>query len=176
MIVGLCGYKGSGKSIVAKYIEENYKFKRINFKDELIKEMKERFPRTIEAIMEHYPTSSFFEDKPPIARALMQEYGTEVRRADHIDYWATKWLKTVSRETSNVVTDDVRFNNELESLRGLGGVLIRVVRDDIHTGGEHASEKEQEGFVPDFTIVAKKGELSSVYQQIDKIMNHIKAD
>lgn len=189
MVVGLCGYKGSGKSEVAKYIAENYRFKRVNFKDALVEEMKERLPNTLQAIVDDinqfYPDlmgindftiDGLFRYKPPIMRALMQEYGTEVRRADNENYWADQWTTKVKELKGNIVTDDVRFFNELSALIELNGVLIRVVRDDITSGGEHQSEKEQEKFIEDFTIVAKKGDLAGVYKQVDQIIATIKAD
>ena len=45
MIIGLCGYKGSGKTtacnIIKKHLDDVVQ---INFKDALIEEIKEKFP------------------------------------------------------------------------------------------------------------------------------------
>lgn len=179
MIVGLCGFKGSGKSVVAKYLEENHGFKRVNFKDGLVAEMKERLPDTLAAISENQDGQSLdieqlFELKPPIMRALMQNYGTEVRRKDKDSYWVDKWLEKVKEVGGNIVTDDVRFFNELTAVTVKDGVLIRVKRDDITTGGTHASETEQESFVEHFTIDAVKGDHSGVYKQVEQIINTLK--
>lgn len=183
MIIGLCGYKGSGKSVVAKYLEENHGFKRVNFKDGLVAEMKEKFPTLLQSISDNYVSRGYedcysveelFYSKPPIMRALMQEYGTEVRRADNDSYWVDKWLEKVKEVGGNIVTDDVRFFNELYAITEQEGVLIRVKRDDITTGGTHASETEQEKFVEDFTIDAIKGDHSGVYKQVEQIINTLK--
>lgn len=188
MVIGLCGYKGSGKSVVAKYLEENHGFKRVNFKDGLVAEMRERFPTLLKEIaysasmLQQYETGigesltvdDMFELKPPLMRTLMQEYGTEVRRADKDSYWVDKWLEKVKEVGGNIVTDDVRFFNELSAITEQEGVLIRVKRDDIITGGTHASETEQEKFVEDFTIDAIKGDHSGVYKQVEQIINTLK--
>lgn len=186
MIIGLCGYKGSGKSEVAKYLAKNHGFRRVNFKDGLVEEMKANLVDTLEAIKESYNEHLFsdevsidkidmlFEMKPPIMRALMQNYGTEVRRKDKESYWVDKWIEKAREAGGNIVTDDVRFYNELSALGGEDGVLIRIAREDITTGGTHASETEQEKFIEDFTIVAKPGDLDSVFKQVESILETIK--
>lgn len=188
MVIGLTGYKGSGKSTVAKYIADEYGFKRVNFKDGLVQEMKEKFPTLLEEIaysasmLQQYETGigesltvdDMFELKPPLMRKLMQEYGTEVRRTDNVNYWVDKWKESVG--TGNIVTDDVRFKNEYDAVKELGGIIIRVVREDITHGGTHQSETEQESFVADFTIVGEVGSHDKIYAQIRQIIEHIKAD
>lgn len=187
MIIGLCGYKGSGKSVVAKYLEENHGFKRVNFKDGLVAEMKERLPDvlnelckvercvdTVDNSERQFTVDELFEVKPSTMRALMQNYGTEVRRKDKDSYWVDKWLEKVKEVGGNIVTDDVRFFNELTAVTDQEGVLIRVKRDDITTGGTHASETEQESFVEHFTIDAVKGDHSGVYKQVEQIINTLK--
>lgn len=104
----------------------------------------------------------------------MQNYGTEVRRGDNPDYWVERWKELVSETVGNIVTDDVRFFNELAAVGDKNGVLIRVTRDDITTGGEHLSEKEQEKFIEDFIIVGQPGSHNQVYKQVDDIITTIK--
>jgi hypothetical protein len=188
MIIGLTGYKGSGKSTVAKYIADEYGFKRVNFKDGLVQEMKEKFPTLLEEIaysvsmLQQYETgigesltvSDMFELKPPLMRKLMQEYGTEVRRADNMNYWVDEWKESVG--TANIVTDDVRFQNEYDAVKELGGIIIRVVREDITSGGSHQSETEQESFEADFTIVGEPGSHDAIYKQIDSVIETIKSN
>lgn len=176
MIIGLTGFKGSGKSTVAEYLEKEHGFKRVNFKDALVEEMKERFPDVLEQLDTLYGTERdyLFKEKPPIMRALMQNYGTDVRRADDADYWVNKWLKKVTDSKDNIVVDDVRFWNELGAVRQLNGVIVRIVRDDIKDGGTHRSETEQEMFDPDFTIEGKVGCHTYVYQQIESVLDTLK--
>ena len=180
MIIGLAGYAGVGKSTVAEYLAKEHGFKRVNFKDALVAEMKERLPRTLE-IMDNILNDLdgidvLFQRKPELMRALMQEYGTEVRRADNPNYWVDQWKAKVEEVGGNIVTDDVRFFNELSAVGDTDGVLIRVTRSDITTGGTHASETEQEKFIEDFTIEGVKGEHASLYKQVDSIINTLKSN
>jgi hypothetical protein len=111
-----------------------------------------------------------FIQKPPLLRALMQNYGTEVRRGDDDYYWVNEWIKRIP--TGNpIVTDDVRFINESKAVYHLGGTIIRLVRTDIPTGGEHVSETEQLQIVPDFTIECNRGEQEKLYTELDKILS-----
>jgi len=179
MIIGLCGYKGTGKTTAADYLEKEYGFLKINFKDGLIEEMKQRLPNTLEALRASHNYSSIndlFFYKPEIFRALMQEYGTEVRRADDSEYWVKQWVAKVKAAKCNIVTDDVRFFNELAALGDMDGVLLRITRPDVTTGGEHASEKEQEAFIEDFTITGIPGSHKEIFKQIDVIIQTIKSN
>ena len=74
MIIGAFGFKGSGKSVLASYLHDEHNFTRVNFKDALIKEMRENFVDTLEELSELYEMSvdRLFEEKPPVMRKLMQ--------------------------------------------------------------------------------------------------------
>ena len=148
MIVGLVGFKRSGKSTVAKYLESKYGFYRHNFKDALIEEIKQNFPDLLEEIIEdeiyhadmnetgeknNIDIDWLFANKPPLIRALMQNYGTEVRRNEDINYWVNKWeiaLRDMSQKgilPEDIVTDDVRFLNEAKVVNIWDGIIIRVI-------------------------------------------------
>lgn len=178
MIIGICGFRGTGKSETAKYLNEQYGFTRVNFKDGLVQEMKERLPDTLKAIGDMYQLTidELFQIKPSVMRALMQNYGTEVRRQDDDAYWVNTWLRSVSELDSNVVVDDVRFHNEHEAVTSQGGILIRIKRSDITSGGQHKSETEQLEFDADFTIEVERGDIAGLHAQVDSIINTIKAD
>jgi hypothetical protein len=178
MIIGICGLKGSGKSEVAKYLAETHGFKRVNFKDALVGEMKERLPDTLASLSAVYSLTvdELFQVKPAVMRALMQNYGTEVRRKDDADHWVKQWQATVKETSGNIVVDDVRFFNELSAIVEADGVLIRIVRPDIKSSDTHQSETEQQKFIEDFTIEAEYGNLLSVHKQIEQILATIKAD
>lgn len=194
MIIGLCGFKGTGKTTVAEYLEKQYGFKRVNFKDGLVKEMKERLYYTLKEIAgvallaspefqllckgksEEEIIDELFKLKPPVMRALMQNYGTEVRRGDNENYWVKKWVETVKETKGNIVVDDVRFFNELSALTELDGVLVRITRSDITEGGDHQSETEHLRFVEDFTIEGVPGSHESVYKAVDSILQDLSAD
>jgi hypothetical protein len=180
MIIGLTGKKQNGKSTAATYIAEKYGFVRLNFKDALVAEIKERFPNVLEVIIEMMDRSAYdgmnpwtvdrlFKDKPPVFRALMQNFGTEVRRRDHEDYWVVKWLKQVQK-IDNVVVDDVRFLNEAQAVTDMGGHIVRIIRDDYVNTDTHVSESEMNFIVPDYTIAIKTGEQEILYRELDNFI------
>lgn len=185
-IIGLCGYKGSGKSTVAEYLAKEHGFKRVNFKDGLVAEVKEKFPDVLRQLTKVYygDTPSYvgtksgveklFSEKPAAMRALLQNYGTEVRRGDDPNYWVDRWRTTVAQIEGNIVVDDVRFFNEMAVVADHNGVLIRVTRPDITTGGLHQSETEQESFISDFTIAGVPGSHTEIFKQVDEIIRTLK--
>jgi len=169
-IIGLVGFKQVGKSTAAKYLEDKYGFTRHNFKDAMVQEIKDNFPNLIEELEIHYnlSTPQLFIQKPPLMRALMVNYGTDVRRKDDPDYWTRQWVKNLV--TQKTVADDVRFLNEAAAVKIEGGIIIRLTRSDIPTGGDHASETEQLEIVADHTIECDPGDHESLYRALDDII------
>lgn len=74
------------------------------------------------------------------ARHMLRTLGTEWgRECVGPDVWTAHWLERV-RSRSFVVVDDVRFPNEAELVRTLGGQMWRVTRPGVERATEHASE------------------------------------
>lgn len=175
MIIGLIGFKQVGKSTAAKFLEEKYGFVRHNMKDALVAEIKQNFPDLLEELAFIYDMTvdELFEMKPLAMRALLQNYGTEVRRGDDDNYWVLKWmawLNTGKHENNMFVTDDVRFINEGKAVKNMGGILIRLTRPDITTGGTHPSETEQLEIEADYTIECQPGDHEHLYRELDAII------
>ena len=150
VIVGFTGHMGVGKDTAADVLVKEFGFVRVGFADALKREVIERFPRTLSEMrdVEGYewwtpsPWKLVMETKPPWVRALLQEYGTEVRRANNPHYWVTKWQDTVDRLPlmAKVVVPDVRFENEVQVILAMEGHVVRVVRPG-YMGDTHASER-----------------------------------
>jgi len=180
MIIGLTGFKQAGKSTVAEYLEDNYSFVRINFKDALVADIKKRFPDLLITLADIYHTETIddlFTIKPPAVRKLMQNYGTDVRRADELDYWVSRWrVAASSKPDDNIAVDDVRFLNEAYAIRDMGGIIIRVVMEDQEQNDQHKSELEHLQIDPDFTITAVKGDHAHVYRQVETVIDTIRSN
>lgn len=79
-------------------------------------------------------------------RRLLQYWGTDFRREMcGYDYWTNKYkerIKELEEEGVDlVVTTDLRFPNEVETVKQLGGALIRVERPNLSTANaQHISE------------------------------------
>lgn len=178
MIIALAGFKGSGKSTAAKYLEDNYGFVRVNFKGGLIKELEQNFPDLLSYFLHLYgatDTDQLFDEKPEGVRALMMNYGTEVRRGDDEDYWVLQWKLAVADEmmkgNKNIVVDDLRFLSELRVVEAWRGKTVRINRDDVKQTGNHSSETELLFTETDFTISTIPGDLDHLNDSLDKIMD-----
>lgn len=172
MLIGFIGKMGSGKSTACDYLVENYGYRKINFKDALDDELVELFPNVISAVSGLSPEEAV-KTKPtsPVMRELKQKFGTEVRRNQDPDYWVKKWIETYTKTfNTNVCVDDVRFLNEIDAIKKLGGVIVRIIRSDITDTSNHPSETALDDYEPDFSIVAEKGDLTMLNMSLDNIV------
>jgi hypothetical protein len=117
--------------------------------------------------MEPWTIDLLFKKKPAVVRALLQNYGTEVRRAEDPDYWVDAWGQLASvLSNEDLVVDDVRFLNEAVAVKSVGGTLIRIVREDMASEDTHASETEQDSIEVDYTVSVKTGELDKLREEV----------
>ena len=190
MLIALVGKAGAGKTTVADYLVANYGYKKINFKDALVAEMRQKFPDVLREMGHFYHVTSktwaakfpeldtktetlidyLFQDKPPIMRALMQNYGTEVVRAQDPQHWINAWQNKIN-EGDKIVVDDCRFLNEADAVKLNGGKIIRVEMIGYVERLKHSSETEQNQIEVDYVAKSKQGGHSFLYEQIDKIIN-----
>jgi ABC-type phosphate transport system ATPase subunit len=176
VIIGLIGLAGSGKTTSAEYLMEKYGFSKINFKDGLIKELKDNFPDLIEEIANSHRmrVDQLFDEKPPLMRTLMQNYGTELMRKIDPQHWINIWVKSISNSRAeSIVVDDVRFMNEADAIKLQGGYLIKLNRPDLSPKTNHASETEQASIIPDFIITCEAGQHDILYKNLDEIISEI---
>jgi len=175
--IGLIGRKQVGKSTAASHLESKG-YTRLSFKTPLVEEIKANFPTLLEEIRQDWPADTIdqlFEEKPPLMRALLQNYGTDVRRKDDANYWVKQWIKRHELfATDAIVADDVRFINEAAAIKDLGGIIIKLERPDILGTDMHVSETEHLQITPDYTINVNKGEHDKLYAELDRILAELK--
>lgn len=102
-------------------------------------------------------------------RHLLRTLGTEWGR-DCVSpsVWLDVWLAKARRK-SFVVVDDVRFTNEAELIRLLGGQVWRITRPGVVRNTEHASEgglDEWEHFTCD---IVNSGSISDLLNGLPKV-------
>lgn len=188
-IIAFTAKKETGKTTAVKYLKKKYPASvQINFKDALVEEIKILFPEVLATICSTYEQSHYdgmdpwtieklFRVKPPLVRALMRNFGTEVRRAENPDYWVNAWEEKVLKVRNMWVdidhcflfVDDVRFLNEANAVKKAGGTLIKITSDKPVPVDAHASEFEMDHIVPDKTVRNFFGDVEALYKQLNEI-------
>ena len=141
MIIGICGFIGSGKDTIADYLVNNHGFRRESFANTLKDAVSSVFGwdrellegRTKEARAWREQVDEWWSAKlnmPNLTpRWVLQYWGTEVcRRGFHDDIWITSLENKIRKTKDDIVISDCRFPNEIKSIKEAGGIVVRVVR------------------------------------------------
>jgi hypothetical protein len=144
MIIGICGFIGSGKDTVADYLVNFHEFRRESFASTLKDAVASVFGwdrtllegRTKEAREWREQVDPWWAaklDMPTLTpRWVLQYWGTEVcRKAFHDDIWIASLENKLRNSRDNIVISDCRFPNEIESLKRAGGNIIWVQRGGL---------------------------------------------
>ena len=144
MIIGVCGFIGSGKDTVADYLQNFHEFRRESFASTLKDAVAAVFGwdrtmlegRTKEAREWREQVDPWWAerlDMPTLTpRWILQYWGTEVcRKAFHDDIWIASLENKIRNSKDSVVISDCRFPNEIEAIRKAGGKIIWVQRGDL---------------------------------------------
>ena len=67
---------------------------------------------------------------------------------------------------------DVRFPNEVDVIKRMGGIIVRIERDDVTDTGTHESETALDNFEADYTIRAEKGDFGLLHMSLDSILEN----
>jgi hypothetical protein len=179
MIIGLCGLAGSGKSVVAKALVRNYGYVRRPFAYPL-KCMAGQLGISTEVLdgpsaVKELPLEQLGGKS---VRYLLQTLGTEWgRKCMGEDFWVRQWLAT-KPDFDRIVCDDVRFGNEAEAIRSLGGLIVRVQREGAGSkvGAGHASETSM-GSISVDCIIINDGDLADLEAAVSQLVEaaHAKA-
>ena len=140
MILGVTGFIGSGKDTIADYLCTFHGFQRLSFaaslKDavssvfgwdrELLEGTTKSSREWREQVDEWWSDRLGMEVTP---RRVLQYWGTEVcRNGFHQDIWVASVENKLRSSDDNIVITDARFQNELRSIKSVGGTTIRVHR------------------------------------------------
>lgn len=149
VIVGISGAAGSGKSTVADHLVRNHGFVRLKFAGALKAMMRALLLETgaepdvvDECIDGYYKDRRVTQLSGQTPRHAMQTLGTEWgRQCMGGDFWVDIVRSRIMTlpETTNIVIDDVRFENEAALIRRCGGTVLHLTgRGGIDS--DHLSE------------------------------------
>ena len=196
MIVGINGFKGSGKDTIGAYLVEKYGFERKSFAAKLKESaaaiwdidpsLWEEFKNDpnmrvmlyraddfeIEEVGHNVPEDKFYFNTIT-ARVFLQRYGTEAHRdVFGDDFWVYHGLEDVNLRRDYVITD-ARFENELDAIKALGGYNIRVIRSGLTDEDTHASEVVPPAHLIDYEI-ENNGTIENLYERVDEFIEFSK--
>lgn len=174
-LIGICGKMGAGKDEVAKILMD-YRFERYSFGSDLRHEIStamikgDSAPECLsDEAVEAFKACDFLEvyDKPTTKRmrALLQQWGTEYRRSQNPNYWTDKMFQNISRASSASISD-VRFANEADLVRELGGKVWLIKRPGCQES-THVSESIP--FDPDY-IIHNTGTLDDLASEVKRAL------
>lgn len=169
MIVGLLGRARSGKDTFASRLEARG-FVRTSFAQPLKDACRVLFGLTDAHLGDlkdvadpNLPTRS------ATPRQILQEFGTDVMRKHYGDgFWVDRFVRDLP--PGNVVVTDVRFQNEVDALRGLGGVIIKIERPG-EPKMSHASEQVDD--ISADLVVVNDGSLEDFIAKVDELIQYM---
>jgi len=141
MIIGVCGFIGSGKDTIADYLTNFHGFRRESFANTLKDAVAQVFGwdrtmlegRTKMAREWREQVDPWWAERlnmPHLTpRWVLQYWGTEVcRKAFHDDIWIASLENKLRNSKDDIVISDCRFPNEIKSIKNAGGIVVRVIR------------------------------------------------
>lgn len=139
MLLGICGFAGSGKTTVSNMLVQNHEYNQIAFADTVKDVTSVLFGWPRDLLEGDTPESRLFRETPDkfwsarldrivTPRWALQIMGTEAGRdAIHENIWIF-CAEAKIKDHENVIISDARFPNEIKFIREKGGYVIRVVR------------------------------------------------
>jgi len=153
MIIGLTGYAQSGKDTLAGMLIGLHKYENRAFADPIRKLLYDMNPivkgedYTVQGVVDGYGWD-FAKTAFPEVRSLLQTLGVGARKLFGDDFWVSQGLSGLTPGDRVVITD-VRFPNEADAIKDLGGQIWRVKRLGVGAVNSHVSETAMDGYKVD---------------------------
>ena len=145
ILIGITGPAQSGKSTLAGEFRRLVEFRGQKYAEKPfagpLKRMLASIGVDTSDLSKNVPVA--FLDGSVTPRILMQTLGTEWGRSLLPNLWLHVWRHELDTEAAVTAVPDVRFDNEAELIRSLGGTIIHVHRKptaDMLAVPAHASE------------------------------------
>jgi len=216
-IIAITGLKGSGKDTTADYIIKNYdNWEKDSFAGTLKDAVSAIFgwdrkmlagetpeDRALRETKDDFWSKKLGFDVTP--RNILQKLGTDcIREHFHKNIWVDSLERKLINNDKNIIITDCRFQNEIERLKNLGAIFIRVMRNPLpewwgdaielnHANkglvklsverweeitksmkDVHVSESSWVGVDYPDYIISNDGTFEELYKQVDNIMEKIR--
>ena len=185
MLIGFSGKKGSGKSYFADYLVNNKLFIKLSFASPLKEITKILFNLSDEDVKDPSKKELINPKFNASPRELMQWLGTDIMREEFnkkFNYSGSIWIdnvkdkvKTLLDNNKDVVIDDVRFQNEVDMIHSLGGIVINL-RNNLdntlnNSTSTHSSENQKLTFNYEFVNDKSYSNTYDIYLNLDLLFN-----
>ena len=165
LIIGVNGIKGSGKTTIVTCIQAN-----IQSHSTIIP-----FAKPVKEFASALGWNGIKDDA---GRKILQLLGTDIgRNLIHKNIWVYKWLQScLSSDSPIILVDDVRFDNEASLISDVGGLLVRVTRENNDESyGIIGHESEQGISVRVDYDILNNGTLSGLNFRLNDLVKSIDA-
>lgn len=179
-IIGFHGLAFSGKDTAAlaiKSLEPNTDL--FAFASPLKEACKILFNFTYEQLHDPIMKEKIDECWGKSPRQIMQWLGTDILRT-HInqDFFVMNMKQKIESSKANyIVVSDIRFDNEAEFIKAMGGKVIKIIRSDAKTTdhSEHITEKGISSDLID-TIIENNGSIEEFQNTVKFVVKHFLFD
>ena len=179
MIIGLIGYKGSGKDTLADYLVKKHNFVKYNFSNPIKEISKIMFNLDDKDINDKETIIDEYNLSP---RIIFQRLGTEFGQYMIYELFPelktkikkrTFWLKHFTHflnknKGKNIVIADVRFIHEFQYLEELNCIFIRIIKNKIKND-KHISENELNNIIKNQYILNNNETISDLESNFEKL-------
>lgn len=199
-IIAITGKKRSGKDTSAQFLADTYGFITVSLADPLKKWLHKvdpllpfpsnaklvvfyllllvknfRIPRYSDLLK--YFSEDVLKDGFPVLRKMLQYTGSDLVRECDPDFWVNNLVKKInsienSDGPNNYVISDVRFDNEIHTLKSTFNdvIVVEIIRD---TGfyDQHYSEAGISRDLVDYTIY-NDYDINNLFYSLSEIVNN----
>lgn len=175
-LIGMTGRKRSGKDTVGAYLRMEHNFAQESFAKPLKEAVRyiygwghEHVDGALKEVVDPY-----WQTTP---RAVLQYLGTEIGRQLDENIWVKSLQKRLEAfPAGSVVITDVRFPNEADVVKALGGEIWRIIRPALGDRTDlHASEIGMDNYVADREIL-NTGSIKDIHDQVYILLQGMNAD
>lgn len=178
--IGISGWARAGKDTIADHMVAEHGFTKQSFAAPMKDALYALNPRitvndvcntALKTGVDVYGWDDLKQHGPEI-RGLLQRFGTEVgREMWGENFWVDMAINKIP-DGSKVVFADVRFPNEADAIKELGGEVWRVERFNSGPANDHISEHALDDYSFDHLIRNYNG-LESLYSTVTTILTDL---
>lgn len=175
-VLGISGWARAGKDTAADWLVEHRGFTKRSFAAPIKSALKKLSP-SIDVEGMHVPLETAvrllgWEALKSVSnevRPLLQRFGTEVgREMFGENFWVEFAINSIP-DGSKVVFADVRYPNEADAIKELGGEVWRINREGFGAANDHESEHALNGY--DFDAVINNSDtIETLYKEVEQLL------